>query len=114
MASTSRKDERYPSKAHVHIADVSDTEPVLKDLSLSGCCIESSDFLDIVPHSRYTLDITPEEDAKLEKFALDIESKWVRTKRAYSQSGFVFLVPPDETNLRRYVEYLSQHKPTDK
>ncbi|MDR2095536.1 MAG: hypothetical protein LBP76_08460 [Treponema sp.] len=44
----------------------------------------------------------------MEKFELGIESRWIRTKRTYSQSGFIILVPPGNMLLQRYIDYLSE------
>jgi hypothetical protein len=112
-----RKDLRYESGGQVYIAEVLDTKAILKNLSSSGLCIESNDLLDIVPNSKYTVDFVPEKESKIDPFKLDIESKWVRTKKERSESGFVIVIPPGteaEEMFTQYLEFLSTHsKPVD-
>ncbi|MDR2143566.1 MAG: hypothetical protein LBP29_04265 [Treponema sp.] len=107
-----REKPRYESKGQVYIAEVLDTNAVLKNLSASGLCIESGEFMDIVPHSKYVIDIFPEKEANIKPFTLDIESKWIRTKKDYSESGFVIIIPPGTSGqelLNEYLKFLSKY-----
>jgi hypothetical protein len=112
-----RKDPRYVSDGQVFIAEVLDTKAVIKNLSVSGLCVESNDFLSVVPNSKYTVDFVPEKESNIEPFKLDIESKWVRTKKEHSESGFIIVIPPGtgtEDMLKQYLAFLAQHsKPLD-
>jgi hypothetical protein len=107
-----RRDSRYTSKGQVYIAAVLDANAVLKNLSSSGLCIESKEFMNIAPHSKYTVDVFPEKEANIKPFTLDIESKWIRTKKDLSESGFVIIIPPGTSAkelLAEYLDFLSQH-----
>jgi hypothetical protein len=107
-----RKDPRYHAKAQVFIAEVPNTEAVIQNLSAGGLCITSSQFIDIVPNAKYQVDVVPEEESNLEKFTIDAESRWVRTKTQRSESGFVIVIPPGNPGkalLDKYLEYLAQH-----
>jgi hypothetical protein len=84
------------------------SEALLKDISVSGCCVTSDDFLDVVPKTRYIIDITPEKGAHIEKFELDIESRWIRTNKLFSESGFIIAIRPEDRRLEQYVEYLAK------
>jgi hypothetical protein len=109
------RDPRYTSSGRVYIAEVTNTEAVLKNLSSSGLCIQSNDFLEVVPKSRYSVDIIPEKESNIDKFNLEIESRWVRTKRRSSESGFVIVIPPGTSGqevLEQYLSYLAK-KPED-
>jgi hypothetical protein len=107
-----RKDPRYESRGQVYIAEVLDTNAVLKNLSSSGLCIESEEFMNIVPHSKYTINVLPEKEANIKSFTIDIESKWIRTKKDFSESGFVIIIPPGTSAkelFTEYLDFLSQH-----
>ena len=102
---------RYGSKGRVYIAEVSNTELLLKNLSASGLCVESEGFMDVLPSGRYSVDIVPEEDAKLDQFKLEIESRWIRTQKRSSESGFVIVIPPGSKGtqaLDRYLAFLAE------
>ncbi|MDR2049537.1 MAG: hypothetical protein LBP69_08795 [Treponema sp.] len=107
-----REKPRYESKGQVYIAEVLDTNAVLKNLSACGLCIESKEFMNIVPHSKYTVDVLPEKESNVHPFTIDIESKWIRTKKDRSESGFVIVIPPGtsgEELLNEYLTFLSKH-----
>jgi hypothetical protein len=97
----------------VYLNDLPDGQACLKDISLSGGCITSNDFLDMVPKTRYVLCIVPEQEANIEKFELDVESRWIRTSKRFSESGFVVIVRPNNMKLEQYVDYLSRRDAQD-
>jgi hypothetical protein len=107
-----RKTPRYESGGQVYIAEVLDTKAVLKNLSSSGLCIESEEFMDIVPHAQYSVNIVPEEESDINPFTVTIESKWIRTRKDRSESGFVIVIPPGtsaEDLFNEYLNFLSEH-----
>ena len=85
---------RYQSKGQVYIAEVPNTDALLKNLSSSGLCIESSNLMDVLPKERYSIDIVPEKESNIDQFSLEIETRWVKTKMKSSESGFVIVIPP--------------------
>jgi hypothetical protein len=104
-----RKDKRFSANAQVYIAGVLDDNKMsLKDISTHGCAVHSNEFFAVAPKSRYVIDITPEREANIEKFELGVESRWVRTNKMYSESGFIVLIPSKNQSLERYVDYLSK------
>jgi hypothetical protein len=102
-----RKEARYPARAQVRMAD---SELVLKDVSLSGGCIQSKELLDIVPNGNYTIMIIPEEESLVERFKVNVLSRWVRMKRTGTESGFIIVFPPGSGVIERYIEFLSDIK----
>lgn len=105
-----KRDARYQTKGQIYIAEVSNTDTLLKNLSSTGMCIESTGLLDIIPNERYSVDIIPEKDSNVGPFSLEIESRWVRTRIKSSDSGFVIVIPPGtsgHTALEQYLSYLA-------
>jgi hypothetical protein len=105
-----RKDPRYHSKGKIFFAEVPNTDAVIQNLSASGLCIKSAQFIDVVPNAKYQMDLVPEEESNLEKFTVDVESRWIRTRARRSESGFVIVIPPGKPGnvlLDKYLEYLA-------
>ena len=104
------RDTRFHTKGQVFISEVSSTDALLKNLSASGLCIQCSEFIEILPKTRYSVDIIPEEDSNIDKFSLEIESRWVKAKMSASESGFVIVVPPGTSGrslLEQYLNFLA-------
>ena len=105
-----RNELRFLSKALVYVEDKSKNElkASLRDLSQSGLSIESDDYIDIEPNSSYVIAIIPEKETNLEKFKLEIESRWIKLHRSKMESGFSVIVPFDQKGFKEYLEYLSK------
>ncbi|MCL1812076.1 MAG: hypothetical protein FWG29_00990 [Treponema sp.] len=104
------RDTRFTTSGQVFISEVTNTDALLKNLSSSGLCIETKGFMDVLPKTRYSIDIVPEKEANMEKFPLEVESRWVKAKMKSSESGFVIVVPPGTTGktlLEQYLGYLA-------
>ena len=109
----SKRDARYSSKGHVFISQVTNTDALLKNLSTSGLCIETPGFIEVLPKERFTVNIIPEKEANINQFALEVESRWVKSKMKHSESGFVIVVPPGISGkdlLGQYLQYLAQQE----
>ena len=98
-----RKERRYSASARVQM---NEAVLLLKDVSLSGGCIQSDEFLEIVPNGNYTILIIPEAESRVDTFEVDIVSRWVRMKRNGSETGFIVVVPPGNRVMEHYIKYL--------
>lgn len=105
-----RKELRFVSNALVYVIDKSNTETEanLRDLSLGGLSIRSDSYIDIEPNSSCMVVIIPEKETNLKEFKLEIESKWIKLKKAQMESGFSILVGFDEKEYKEYLEYLHE------
>jgi hypothetical protein len=102
-----RKAPRYSTLAHARIPGLFQGEALLKNLSITGCCIEHTEFVDIEPGAAYTIEIFPEKAAKVGRFDLTVESRWVRTESYTCELGFLVTASPKGKLFQRYVDYLS-------
>ncbi|GHV10768.1 hypothetical protein FACS189491_00850 [Spirochaetia bacterium] len=102
-----RKNIRYRTLARVHIHGILGGESLLKDLSVTGCCVECTSLADIQPNNRYKLEIIPEKAAKIGKFELEVEVKWVRPGADSGEAGLAITASPRGKLFQRYVDYLS-------
>jgi hypothetical protein len=102
-----RKNKRYPATARAHIPDLFKGEALLKDLSITGCCIESTMYVDIKLGVQYKVEIIPEAVSRIEKFELLVKSCWIRTGGYSCEIGFSVIASPRGKSFERYVDYLS-------
>jgi hypothetical protein len=102
-----RKSTRYPTLARALVPDVFDGEALLKDLSITGCCVEYTMFVDVKPNTSYTLRVIPDSAAKIAPFELQVESRWVRSGGYSCEIGFAITVSPKGRDFQRYVDYLA-------
>ena len=111
-----RNELRFMSNALVYMVDGAEkkTEANLRDMSSSGLSIKCDGFIDIEPNSSYVIAIIPEEETNLEKFKLEIESRWVKLNKFKMESGFSVIVPFDEKGFKDYLEYLSKKDNAEK
>ncbi|GHV86927.1 hypothetical protein AGMMS50255_2230 [Spirochaetia bacterium] len=105
--SENRKNIRYRALARVRIHGILGEESLLKDLSVTGCCVECTSLADIQPNTQYKLEIIPEAAAKIGKFDLVVKSIWVRSGADSGEIGFVIATSPKGKLFQRYVDYLS-------
>ncbi|MDR1390545.1 MAG: PilZ domain-containing protein [Treponema sp.] len=104
--SDKRKNRRYSSIARAKLAGVSFGEALLKDISVTGACIEYTMHLDIEAKSRYTLEIIPEEVSSIRPFLLTVECKWIRQAGYSCDAGFDIIKSPKGKAFENYVDYL--------
>ena len=102
-----RKSVRYRTLAKVRIHGAFEGDHLLKDLSVTGCCVECSVYADIRPDTPYRLQIFPESAAKISDFELTVESRWLRAAGYSCDVGFSVVESPKGKGFQRYVDYLA-------
>jgi hypothetical protein len=111
-----RKNPRYRTLARAKISSVggksashgaNEGETLLKDLSITGCCVECTVYPDVKTGEKYTIDIIPETAAGLGHFTLVAESKWIHLMGYSCEIGFSVLESPKGKEFQRYVDYLA-------
>ena len=110
-----RNELRFLSNALVYVVDESnkEVETSLRDISQHGLSIKSNDFINIEPNSPYVIAIVPEKETSIDKFMLEIKSRWVKVNRSKMESGFSVLVPFNEKEFKDYLEYLAKKGQVD-
>jgi hypothetical protein len=102
-----RKSVRYEAHARARIPAVFTGEVFLKDISITGCCIECTIDVDIKANAVYKIEIFPEASAEIGQFEVTAESRWVRTGGYSCEAGFRIIASPKGRLFQRYVDYLS-------
>jgi hypothetical protein len=107
-----RKNRRYPSIARARIPKAFPGDALLKDLSVTGCCIECTMHPDVQQNSVYKIMIYPEANSKIGNFELSGECKWIRQGGDSCDIGFAVIESPRGKTFQRYVDYLSWRSST--
>ena len=102
-----RNATRYKASAKVKIQGAAEGEIALKDLSVTGCRVESADFSEIELNKQYIIEVLPEKNANIGAFDLMVESMWMRPGDNSYQVGFSIIASPKGKLFQRYVDYLS-------
>jgi hypothetical protein len=107
MISDKRKHPRYPAQARVRIPGLFHGDALLKDISITGCGIETTMLLDIKMGDQFTMEIICEPASKIGNFEIQVEAKWVRMRDCACEAGFLIIASPKGKQFQRYVDYLS-------
>jgi hypothetical protein len=102
-----RKNPRYRTLAHACIPGVMEGENLLKDISVTGCCVESTVIVDVKPGTEYFIEIRPEVVSKIDKFKLQVERKWIRNDGYSTEVGFNIIASPKGKQFEYYIDYLA-------
>jgi hypothetical protein len=105
--SENRRHIRYRAFARVRFPDHAGEESLLKDISITGCCVECTSLMNLKPDTPYTLEMIPESAAKIGKFSLEVKSIWIRPGDYSSDVGFSIVASPKGKLFQRYVDYLA-------
>ena len=93
--------------AHAQISGAAEGKCLLRNISITGCCVECNDAADIQPNTQYQLTIMPEGVSHIGSFQLEVECKWVRNDRYAVELGFAITASPKGKKFQRYVDYLA-------
>jgi hypothetical protein len=104
-----RTSPRYNTIARARIPGVLEGDNLVKNLSITGCCMECTAFCDIKPNTQYDIVIQPEAAADIGEFDLHVECRWIRNGDYYSDVGFLVIASPKGKRFQRYVDYLTYH-----
>ena len=102
-----RKSRRYPSIARAKIPGLFTGDALLKDISVTGCCIECTMQVEVDPDSEYTITIHPEKEAGVRSFNLIVECKWCHSGACSCCIGFAIKQSPKKKDFLKYVDYLA-------
>jgi hypothetical protein len=92
------------------IENVLEGDVVLKNLSITGCCLEcSANFDNLKPNEKYTIDIEPEKVSHIDEFNLEVECRWIRKRNNICEIGFQIVASPKGKGFQSYVDYLTYH-----
>jgi hypothetical protein len=108
----SRNNPRYRTLAIARIEGLPEYEGLLKNISVTGCCVEYTVNVDILPNTKYKLEIIPEKTLKIDHFELLVERKWTHSDGYSTDVGFMIAASPKGKHFQDYVDYLAYHNPS--
>ncbi len=105
--SESRRNRRYSTLARAKVCDIHEGDALLRDLSVTGCCLEFTAAVALTAGTRCKIIVSPESAAAIETFYLEAESCWSRMLYDSFEIGFSIIASPKGKSFQRYVDYLS-------
>jgi hypothetical protein len=93
--------------ARARISGILEGENILKDISITGCCVECTVNAKIQTDTEYQLVIQPEKASRIGNFQLMVEQKWMRNEGYATEIGFIITASPKGKQFQRYVDYLA-------
>jgi hypothetical protein len=104
-----RKHTRYKTTALARVPALFDGDSLLKDISITGCCIEYTMEVEAHPNVAYTVMIEPEAGSGIEPFELKAQYRWSCSGSDTYTLGFLIVESPRGKAFQRYVDYLAYH-----
>jgi len=107
-----RIDPRFKTIGRARIADILEGDVLLKNLSITGCCLECPPSYyneKIKTFEKYTIDIKPEKIASIAEFHIEVECRWIRKRDSLCEIGFQVVASPKGRGFQNYVDYLTYH-----
>jgi len=102
-----RKNPRYPTRAKANIHGIFRGENILKDLSITGCCVECASMAILETGVHYKMTIEPERASHIGSFELLVEKKWVNSDNNLIEIGFFIVASPKGKQFQYYMDYLA-------
>ena len=102
-----REKVRLVALAKIDLEALKEGKTLLKNISITGCCLLCPISTNIELNTKYGLEITPEGSAEIDLFDLLAESRWIRACAGFFEIGFFILESPKGDQFLRYVDYLS-------
>ena len=84
-------------------------EGSVKNISISGCCMESSTYVAIKPDEVYKIIINPDSGENMKPFSYKVRATWTKSSEALFQAGFTLENPQDNAQMKQYVEILNSN-----
>jgi hypothetical protein len=81
-------------------------EGLVKNISASGCCLESVTYAAITPNQTYQARISPGPEINLDPFTLRLTVSWTKSSEMAFEAGFALEKDEKDPRLERYVEQL--------
>jgi hypothetical protein len=104
-----RKHPRYKTIAQARVPALFEEDFLLKDISITGCCIECTMQVEVRPGTKYAIMIEPETRSQIEPFELIGEYRWDCSLSDARIIGFFIAESPKNKHFQRYVDYLAYH-----
>jgi hypothetical protein len=100
-----REDPRFAANGGITIEGF-EGEGLLKNICISGCCMESVTYAALLPAEVYKVKIIPAADISLDPFSAALTASWTKSSEMSFEAGFSLEAGRKNPHLEKYVEYL--------
>ena len=101
-----RDTPRFASGAGISIGGF-EGEGLLRNVSMTGCCMESVTYVAIKPNDEYQVKIIPNANDKEPPFTASLIVTWIKSSETLFEAGFHMEAKyADNSPIRRYAETL--------
>ena len=100
-----RETPRFTSKAFISIEGF-EGEGRVRNISETGCCLESVTYVAIKPDDVYRIKITPIAGENTVSFSLELTASWTRSNETFFEAGFTQKDGSVNLQLKKYTETL--------
>ena len=87
-----------------------DGEGQLGNISISGCCMKSVTYVNIIPDKVYDVTIIPGKEDNMKPFNLKLKLNWTKSSETVFLAGFSLEDSTGSTHLKNYIERLRSRK----
>jgi hypothetical protein len=102
-----RQTIRYRSQAWATIPGFIQENAFVKDMSVTGCCIEFKTSVKLKVGEQYTIAVSAEIETQVGRFDLLAEARWIQPRGNGCEIGFLIISSPTGKQFERYVDYLA-------
>jgi hypothetical protein len=99
---------RYDSLALVRVNGF-EGQALLKNVSVTGFCMQSKTYANFTPGNKYTMQIFPEKSTGLRTIETEVEVRWIRSEVSKFEVGFLITQLAAGREMEKYVDYLKDH-----
>ncbi|MDR2607973.1 MAG: PilZ domain-containing protein [Treponema sp.] len=98
---------RYSSVAFIEVNDF-EGRALLKNISVTGFCMQSKTYANLIPGEKYIMHIFPEKSAGLKVIEAEVEVRWVRSEVSRFDVGLL-IAKSSGRDMEKYIDYLKIH-----
>jgi hypothetical protein len=98
---------RYDSLALIRVNGF-EGEALLKNISVTGFCMQSKTYANLTPGNKYIMRVFPEDSSGLDAIEAEVEVRWVRSEVSKFEVGLLVskYTGAGGKNMEKYVDYL--------
>ena len=105
-----RLNPRFKSIGRAYIPGILEKETLLKNLSITGGCLQCSENTDkVIIGDICTIEITAKSFFKNIKFSIKAECKWIQKTGRFNEIGFKITGSPTGISLKNYIDFITSH-----
>jgi hypothetical protein len=96
---------RYDSFAAIRVNGF-EGEALLKNVSITGFCMESRTVANLKPGEKYFIQVIPESSTGLTQFDVEVEVRWARSEVSKFDVGLLLTQTQSQKELEKYINFL--------